>query len=175
MMTVATAGAASIYLGGKLAPGKEAWKSEGRPLVELGAVLYATCLRLSDSPIPENVALVAFRGLEHVHVYKREIGLNVPGFAQAVKKSVERPDEAFVEALKSMSQTLRYRVDSLLNHDQKLVERFSKDILRTMEGSLGSSPTIAEILDVIDEHVEENEGWITWDPVRALLEILGWR
>ncbi|AAM02768.1 TPA: hypothetical protein HA336_07355 [Methanopyrus kandleri] len=175
MMTTATAGAASIYLGGKLASGKEAWKSEGKPLVELGTVLYATGLRLSDSPIPENVALVAFRGLEHVHVYKREIDLNVPGFAQAVKKSVERPDDAFVEALKSMSPTLRYCVDSLLNHDRKLVERFSRDILRVMKGALGSSPTVAEILDVIDEHVEEDEGWIPWNPVRALLEILGWR
>ncbi|WP_457615320.1 hypothetical protein [Methanopyrus sp.] len=174
LTTTVVAGSASLYLGGKLAPSKEVWESEGKPLVELGAVLYATGLQLSDRPVPKRVALVAFRGLEHVHVYKREIELDVPGFAKAVKKSVEQLNEAFTEAVRSMSPKLRQYVDALLDHDQSVVEEFSKDVLRAMRSTRGSSPTVAEILEVIDEYAGEGEER-TWNPVRALLEILGWK
>ncbi|WP_456482425.1 hypothetical protein [Methanopyrus sp.] len=193
MMTAIAAGSASTYLGGRLAPGKDAWKSAGKTLVELGTTLYAVGLHHASEPVPDEVALIAFRGLEHVHAYKRrDVEVDVSGFARAVKKSVENTDEAFTEAVRNMSPRLRGYTNALLQHDPSVIEGFSEDILETMDRFRSVSPTVAEALKVIDKYVTaENRGrrreesdswtswWPSWNPVKTVLEavlgLLGWK
>ncbi|MEO2241637.1 MAG: hypothetical protein ABGY09_06165 [Euryarchaeota archaeon] len=172
MSSPTLAGSLCLYVGGRLAPSRKHWRDLGSRVIEVGAVLYVTGIEMEGEPVDREVALPALRGLEYVRAYRREVGFDVRGLARAVKRSTEDPEGAFALALENLGHRLREYVNALLNHDEWVVRRFSRDVVEALRGTRGLSPAVAEVLKVVEGSEGERSGWHVSSVLESLLRWL---